>query len=202
MQLLQFRMWFGSASERHTSDDWNRLVDNAIDIAAEIGATITPPFNTSDAGALTLYMAQSMEQCISDLSAAANVPYAPFTWLDGDFVSFVDINRWEFGLWACYKAAGGEGRPEDSITMETLMLPYSGWVQAPDGTFSQTVPSVISVAGMTAAIGLSQHQADQVSSWSVLGPYVTAAGNQNVTVKCSGMMIGGKDLEVTLFKVI
>ena len=200
MNRLFFKRWFGAEGERHTAEDWNRLADNARYIAAETGAPAPALLSVSEAGALTKSMAQSMESAIAALSEHLGFFYPQYQWIDGDFVSFIDVNRWEYGLWECYRAAGGAGRPEDTGTVETLLFPFSGWVMRPDRSFDQTVPSLIAAAGMNAIIGLSQHQIDQVGPWSVMGPFVTAVGDGSVTVKCSGMMIGGKNLELTLIK--
>jgi hypothetical protein len=193
-----YKKWYGSAGEKHTADDWNRLIDNADATASEIGAVISLPPVTAEAGALTVSMANMMEECIADLSSVCGFPYAPAHWADGSSLSFADLNRWEYGIWSCYRKAGGAGRPEDTDTLETLLFPFSGWSVNPDGTFVQTVPSYIAAAGMNSIIGLTQHQADQTDLWSLFGPYVTAIGNGTVTVTCTGLMVGGKDLELTI----
>jgi len=212
MDRLQFKQWFGHPEERHSANDWNRLVYNVQAVADKVGAsiplffreivaTISPPASTTDAGALTMSMARGMESCIGALSGHLGITYQEFSFHDGDFISFVDVNRWEFGIWACYRAAGGVGRPEDTQTVETLMFPFSGWVVSPDGTFSQTVESIIAEAGMKGIVGLTQHQIGQEGAWALLGPFVAEVGDWSVTVKCVGLNLGGKDLELTLFKL-
>jgi len=202
MDRLLFRQWFGTSGEMHTAAEWNRLVDNADAVATEIGAVVVLPIHTSEAGALTVGMAQAMEDCISALSIASGVHYTPFTWAVGDSVSFIDLNRWEHGVWACYKAAGGRGRPEDTETTETLLFRYADWVSQPDGTFSQTVPSILAALAINGVIGLSENQIGDILYWSMLGPYAVAVvGDGRVTVRCVGAKVGGKDLELTLWKI-
>jgi len=198
---LTFKRWYGIYGERHTAADWNRLVFNAETISGELIAPRALPPYTTEAGALTLSMAAAMDGCITDLSYAAGIDYEQGTLGDGDFVSFVDINRWEYGLWAVYRSLGGVGRPEDSATIETLKFPFSGWHDVGGGAYEQTVSSEIATAGMNAVVGLTQFQLEQISSWSILGPYVTTVGNGTVTVRLAGLEIGGKDLELTLIKV-
>jgi len=212
MIRLLFKQWFGSKGERHSADDWNRLVHNIEIIASETGAsiplffrdfaaTITPPSVITEADALTMSMALGMESCISALSSFMGITYPSYNFHDGDFVSFVDVNRWEQGIFACYRKAGGAGRPEDTDMVETVLFPFSDWIESPDGTFSQTAASIIAESDMKGIVGLSQYQNDQAAQWAILGPYVESVDDGSVTVRCSGMLAGGKDLELTLFKI-
>lgn len=119
---LMMKEWDGSAGERFTWRDMNRVGYNANIMAGALGITPVQFIQASRADIFRYDEARKLETLTRTLGTAAGLTLTTDSaWAVGRSVSYVDFERWESNLYAIYQALGGYG---DRIPSDKRILTY------------------------------------------------------------------------------
>ncbi len=147
---LMFRIWdgvgHGDREEFFTFTDMNRCEYNANILATEAGVSTVTFIETVHASQFRYDEAQKLEDLTKAIADAIGVSVTIETaWSAGRRISYVDFERWESNLYACYVAMGGIGDRIEShqflVTAHATLF-ASGWQGSGPFYYDLTMPAV------------------------------------------------------------
>lgn len=160
---LMVKVWDGDENEYFTYLDMRRVEYNANICAREAGVEQVAFLEVNHDSQFRYDEAQRLENLILSTAQALGLTITIETaWGYNRTLSFVDFERWESNLWACYKALGGVG---ERIPAGKVLVTVSAVLFADDwlgtGPYYQDL-DVPSVYPDTEAAAFVSHTADLI----------------------------------------
>lgn len=144
---LMSKIWTGQKGEFFSYRDMGRVESNVNFCAREAGLGQEAFLRVEHKSSFRYDEVQKLEDFIASVGASQGLDLQMETaWGYGRTISYMDFERWESGIWAIYKALGGEGEriPADKIVVNyrTTLFPtqwkgagpYETVVEFPDIT--------------------------------------------------------------------
>ena len=158
---IMSRIWDGDEAEFFTHIDMRRVEYNANIVAREAGVPQVSFVETAHDDQFDYSEAQKLENLIKAVADAIGVSITiEASWGMNRTVSYVDFERWESNIWACYTALGGIGEriPSDKKLIATSATLFaSAWKGTGPYYYDLDVPSVYPD---TEAVVFVHHSAD------------------------------------------
>lgn len=158
---IMSRIWDGDDAEYFTYLDMRRVEYNANIVAREAGVAQVTFVETAHDDQFDYSEAQKLENLIKATADAIGVSVSiESAWGMNRTVSYVDFERWESSIWACYTALGGIGEriPSDKkLVVVSATLFASAWKGTGPYYYDLDVPSVYPD---TEAVVFVHHSAD------------------------------------------
>jgi hypothetical protein len=143
---IMSRIWDGDEAEYFTHIDMRRVEYNANIVAREAGVEQVTFVETAHDDQFDYSEAQKLENLIKVTADAIGVSVTiEAAWGMNRSVSYVDFERWESNIWACYTALGGIGDriPSDKkLIAVSATLFASAWQGTGPYYYDIDVPSV------------------------------------------------------------
>lgn len=143
---IMSRIWDGDPGEYFTYMDMRRVEYNANIVAREAGVQQVSFVETQHDDQFDYTEAQKLENLILATANAIGVSVSiESAWGMNRTISYVDFERWESNIWACYTALGGVGEriPSDKrLVVVSATLFAASWQGTGPYHYDIDVPSV------------------------------------------------------------